>query len=425
MIKSLRKKFILVAFFSVFVLLTLILGIINIVNFEKVGNDADIITEMIRHNNGGFNNVDPNYPNGPMNGGPNNNQTVSMDAPPTPPNGMDGYGPDSPELTQSTRYFTVSFDLDNVATIVEFKISAVTEEEGVDWASSLIGKDVGWTKFYYRYRVWTDELNHITYVTIIDQSRELLPSYRVLITSIIGGIVGLILTLIVLIPISKKFVEPIEKRNREQRSFVASASLALKNPITSIDTSNKILELKNGDSEEIQTIDRSTSKLIEIARGLDDLTRYDNEEIIYKEFNLSNLAIEISERYKELYKEKAIEFVLNINENINYSGDFDAFGKLFNILLDNGLKYTLTTFKLELLKENERIIINTVNDALNLEDGDLDSALESFYRSDEVRNSGIDGVGLGLSVVKSIVDKHKGRIIVRGEAGNFILKIEL
>ena len=59
------------------------------------------------------------------------------------------------------------------------QISAVTEEEALSWARSLRGENKrGWTRGVYRYRVY--KTNHITYVTVIDQSRELLPCFRIL-----------------------------------------------------------------------------------------------------------------------------------------------------------------------------------------------------------------------------------------------------
>ena len=441
MIKKLRNKFILTAMLSVFILLLLILGTINFVNFHLVAADADQITMQIERGQGKLDGgrpegmMDPN--NGNFNNGDNTTDTTTTSSSDLGvnqqelagenggmPGGMNGYGPNSPELGGSTRYFTYSFDQDGVATSVAYQISAVSEEEALDWAEDLKDNSYGWTRIFYRYRVWIGEDGN-TYVTVIDQSRELLPSFRVLIASIIGGLVGLVIAFLALIPISKKVVDPIVEMNNKQNRFIMEASYALKNPITVIDTNRQIIEYQTGTTKETDAIGKEVLKLVNLSIGLDTLTSYEEKKIIYKEFDVSLLFNEIVASYEGLYKNNKIELNLDIEPNITYRSDSQALGKIFNILLDNSLKYSLTYTNFRLLKNQERLMIEIANDADDIKDGDLDSVFERFYRSEDVRASSVDGAGLGLSIVKEIVDNLGGRIMAKGENGNFIIKIEL
>ena len=104
---------------------------------------------------------------------------------------MGPMGPESPEMNASMRYFTYAFDSDGNAEQIAYQISAVTEEEAESWAESLADEKMGWTRGTYRYRVY--EHKDKTYVTVIDQGRELLPSFRILSICVCGEVLVLIL----------------------------------------------------------------------------------------------------------------------------------------------------------------------------------------------------------------------------------------
>ncbi len=412
MIKKLRKKFVITALLSIFGLLTAILVTINVINFSLVENDADGVIERIIEDGGQF--VD----NGGNPGGNNNDQRGNGGFQPT--------GPGSPEVSQTMRYFTIKFT-NGVASVEKLNVNAVNESEAISWAEELVNKKKGWTRTYYRYQVWESKTDsNVTYVTVLDQGRELAPSFRVLNVSVVGELVGLVITLITLIVVSKFFVSPLEKSNRKQERFINDASDALKNPITVLDTQAKILEA-DGQIEMAELMQKAVDDLKKLVLGLDSLLLYDsnkpNDNIT--EFNLTELATEVVTLYKNEFDKNNKELNVEIADSVMLTGDKIKITELLNIVLDNAIKYsdTKATFKLNL--ENERRTIVITNDCKNIQDGDLDSVFERFYRSDDVKESGIDGMGLSLSIAREIVKLHHGRIKALGEAGMFVLKIEL
>ena len=191
MVKKLRLKFIIYTIVAIFIFLTAILSTINIVNFVFVTNNADETTQMIAKENGKF---------APSDNNPNQ-----------PP-----FEPESPDLKNSLRFFTYRFDKDDNAVCIEYKIDSYRQEECEQWAKSLPHKEsTGWTKTYYRYRVYTK--NNMRYVTVVDQVRELKPTYNVLWASLIAGFASLAVVSVIVYFLSARLVRPIlENENKKK-----------------------------------------------------------------------------------------------------------------------------------------------------------------------------------------------------------------
>ncbi|MCR5112697.1 MAG: HAMP domain-containing histidine kinase [Acholeplasmatales bacterium] len=432
MINKLRKKFVITALLSIFGLLTVILVTINVINFTLVENDADGVIQMIIDSGGQFEGAggedfNQNNSSSTASGSTTNSLTAeSGDNGGDNGGGFQPTGPNSPEVTQTMRYFTIKFT-DGVASVEKLSISAVDEDEAIEWATDLVNNKKGWTRTYYRYQVWESKTeSNVKYVTVLDQGRELAPSYRVLNVSIVGELVGLAVTLVVLIVVSKFFVSPLEKSNRKQRRFINDASDALKNPITVLDTQAKILE-EDGQTEMAEIMTRAIDNLKKLVVGLDSLVLYDSEKAKgnISDFSLSELATEATSLAKSEFEKNNKSLEVLIEPNVDFTGDKNKIRELINIILDNANKYSVSkaSFKLSLVNDRKTIVLT--NDGNNIQDGDLDSVFERFHRSEDVKESGIDGMGLSLSIAREIVKMHQGRVKAYGENGMFVIKVEL
>ena len=408
MISKIRRKFSLFAILSVFIFLSLILLTINIVNFSLVASDADRITSNIQANGGHY--VSEHIPApGEDKGRP----------------GQDQMGPDSPEMKDSLRYFTVSFDENNEPKIVEYKINYFSKEEAIDLAKELKKQSTGWTQRVYRYRVWKSEDKITKYVTVIDQGRELTPTYNVLYTSLIGGGVGLAITIIGIYLASKFLVKPIEYTDNKQRRFIANASIALRTPISIISFDNATLAKENGNQEANKSIDHQLKKLLDLADDLNAFSLIASSKSDFGLINVSNVAKEIINRYLNAFSSNHKELITNIEDDISFNVDLGMMQKLLSEIIENCLKYSDSRVEVNISKENERLIMEFKNDCKGIPDGTLDRVFDRFYRLDYKDHSIYEGNGMGLAIVKDIVDKHKGRAIAKGENGYFVLKIEL
>lgn len=415
-----RKKFVWYAMLALFALLTVMLSIINGINFTMASNDADMITQTLCEKHGAFPENKPSKSPG---------STNTPDTPLEKKNNFTGtggsgrmgpMGPDSPEMNSSVRYFTYSFDENGNAKKVAFQISAVEEEEAVSWARSLLNEDTGWTRGTYRYRVYTE--NDKTYVTVIDQGRELLPSYRILIISICGEIVGLVLSFIVLRLVGKKLFKPLEEADGKQKKFIANIENEFKIPLTIINANTEIIEKENGSSDYTKSINRQVKKMIALVKDIGSLAIFEDKDITLTKVNLSSTLSALLDYSKTKFEEKDIKLNFDIDSDIIIDGEEEAIKKLLSELIKNSLKYSVSKSEFTLKKEKDRILITQTNDT-SLPSGSIDQIFDRFTILGNAENT--EAIGLGLSKVKDIAKAHNGRVSAKVSDGLFVLKIAL
>ncbi|MBQ7599540.1 MAG: HAMP domain-containing histidine kinase [Clostridia bacterium] len=411
-----EKKFLWYAVLAVFVLLAVILGVINIVNFTMAASDADELTQRIADQHGTLNIRTFDRPGG-------------MNAPGTP-GGDTGWGgrsdimgPDSPEMNNSLRFFTVAYSKGfETGELIEYRISAISESEALEMADSLKEGKTGWVKGIYRYRVYSDEGR--IFITVVDQGRELHPSYRILIISAIGGIAGVILSYLFLNMVRNKVFAPLKDADRKQKQFISSAEEEFKMPLTVISAQNEILEKEYGVNEQTASIRKQVAGMGRVIRKLSSLAIYEDNAGTKTEVDLSGLVNERIERKSREFVERGISVGKQIEENISFNCDADAMKKVFDELVTNAIKYSVTHFNVRMSKANERIAVIFSNDT-SLEDGIYDNAFDRFTTLKNAAAAEGHNDGLGLAYVRDIVRSHGGRCSARAEKGEFILTIAL
>ena len=434
-----RKRFVIFATLCVFVLLFVLLGIINGVNFTMASEDADQVTQMLKQQQGTFGN--PALPAPDLQGAappdfdPQGQTPPELDFqggdPPEfdPENMPDGFfpglmgpmGPNSPEMESSLRYFTFSFDEDGNAEKVALQISAVTEEEALAWARSLLKENkTGWTQGTYRYRVYKNDGKK--YVTVIDQGRELLPCFRILLISGIGLIVGMIASYIALMYIGKRLFKPLEEADRKQKRFIAEAEKEFKVPLTIINANTEIMERERGETEQTLSINRQVKKMIGLVKNLSTVGVFDEKELSLLRCDLSALAQAAGDAAKGQFVEKGCRLTILADKPVTVLGDSEAMNDLISELLDNALKFSSAWAELKVGQEDGHSVIIASNDT-SLPAGNLDQVFDRFTRLSNAE--GVPGAGLGLSHVKEIVQAHNGRVSAKAADGKFILRVIL
>lgn len=408
-----RKKFVWYAELAVFILLTVLLSVINVINFTMVSEDADRMTEMISNTSGNF--FKPEQEN--------SDNTSNTENVPRKKR-FDQMGPDSPEMRASLRFFTYSFpkkEKDGNPELVEFRMSALTQSEAYQLARSLYkGNSTGWTNLTYRYRVY--QKDDRIYVTVIDQSRELLPSYRILIISAIGEVLVLLISYLVLVQVGKSLFKQFDEADRKQKAFIANIEQDFKMPLTIISANTEVIERKNGPDEQTKAIDKQVRKMTKLVKDLGALAIFEEKDMTISNINLSDMLAEFIESQKNAFESKNIQLESDIAPDITLEGDEQAIKKVLSELAENSLKYSLSKASFTLKKQGDRIMIRQTNDT-DLPNGSIDQIFDRFTTLDNAKDK--NAVGLGLSYVKDIVKAHDGRVSAKVANGIFTLEAAL
>ena len=332
---------------------------------------------------------------------------------------MGPMGPDSPELNETMRYFTVAFDADGNGTLVSYRISAVTEEEALSWAESLKKETTGWTRMTYRYRVYSQ--NGQTLVTVVDQGRELLSAYRILLCSAIGLVVFTALSFLILRLVGRRLFAPLADADRKQKEFIAEAEQAFKLPLTVISAETEILERTHGPSEQTRSIHRQVRNMNSLVGRLGSLSLSEDEKLPQATFSLSELLEEMTERSEEIFSARGITLSREIEANISLDASPEVMERVIAELLENAEKYASSRAEVRLERQSERIRLTVSNDT-SLPDGAVDQCFDRFTT---LSNATADSTGLGLAVVRDVVRSMGGRVSARVENGCFFLRVDL
>ena len=428
-----RKRFVLFSILCVFLLLFVLLGIINGLNFTMASEDADRVTWMLAQQNGEFVNLPEagfQNPDSSIRKSQGGKQKVVIPPvqnpqdvlPGTVPSGFMGhFRTNSRDMEFSLRYFTYSFDQDGNAEQVAFQISAVTEDEALAWARSLQKEhETGWTRLSYRYRVYRNDGK--TYVTVIDQGRELLPSFRILLISAIGLFAGMIVSAVLLMYIGRRLFKPLEEADRKQKLFIAKAEKEFKVPLTIINADTEIMERESGETDQTLSINRQVKKMLGLVKNLSSMAVFEEKELTKLQCDLSALSQEIGDAMKDRFAGRNRILEVTSDPAVIIQGDSEAMSQLISELLENALKFSVSRARLKAGREKGRSEIIAINDT-TLPDGNYDQVFDRFTR---LENAGdLPGAGLGLSHVKEIVQAHNGRAYARVMNGEFILRISL
>lgn len=397
--KKARKKFVLYAMLSIFVLLTVLLSVINMIVFEMAAHDADDITMMLARGKGNF---------------------MTQERPAGEFGGRGPMGPTSPEMNKSIRYFTFAFDSDGSVETVAFQLSAMSEDEARELASSLTGGTCGWVKMTYRYRVWS--AGGKTFVTVIDQGRELLVAYRILIFSVAGEILGLAISFLFLMFIGKKLFSPLETADAKQKNFIAEAEAEFKVPLTVIGADIELIERDGGANERTSSVRRQVRKMTELVKNLGSLAIFDQNGEGREEVSLSKIMRSELDSAKAKFDEAGIILLADIGDDISIYGDKKALERVMRELVDNSLKFACKQASFSLTQQSGRIRLTQKN-GTTLQNGGADQVFDRFTTLENA--AGKIGHGLGLAYVKDAVKAHNGRATAKVDDGEFILEITL
>jgi signal transduction histidine kinase len=218
--------------------------------------------------------------------------------------------------------------------------------------------------------------------------------------------------------------ERLQTSEQKRSRFVSDASHELKTPLASIKLlADSILQYDMdldtvrefvGDiSDEAERLNRMTAKLLSLtkAEGLPG----GESEIIY----MSPTIHRVSRMLRPNAIQAKIAFRLELDDDspILILED-DLYQIVFN-LIENGIKYNLPggTLTVHLRREEDNAILEVSDSGMGIPEDAINHVFERFYRVDKARSRATGGSGLGLSIVRTIVQRNRGEISVSSQVG--------
>jgi len=219
-------------------------------------------------------------------------------------------------------------------------------------------------------------------------------------------------------------LDEVGKVSKRKSDFISSVSHELRTPLTSIKGYAAILlagklgavpdEIKN----RLEKINRHSDELVHMVNDLLDISRIESGKV---NMNLENvdlryIADKVADLLSEQMKTKSIEFNINIPDDCQRAlADRGQIERVFINLVGNALKFTPEKGKIGInARRSGRIIQVDISDnGFGIPEDAQGKLFQEFFRVENAINQEVKGTGLGLALVKHIVEAHQGRIWVK------------
>lgn len=201
-----------------------------------------------------------------------------------------------------------------------------------------------------------------------------------------------------------------------QKRFTNNAAHELRTPLAIMRTRLDVFQKRKNHSIDdydnlINSMRGQVIRLSDIVNSLLSLTNMEDINLSQK-IHLKNLIKTVSNEVYSLAESKNIS--INITgEDIILKGNYDLIYRVFYNLIENSIKYNLTNGNVDInIVEDETIKVIIKDTGLGIPDDMKEQVFEAFFTVNKSRSRDLGGAGIGLSIVKSIVEKHNGSILI-------------
>ena len=386
MIRKLNRKFILISAASIFAVMLLIFLVIGLLNLSSMNRSLDALTDTLSQGGGRF---------------PDSFEEFFRDS----------MGFVSPETRYSTRHYTVWFSADGESAYTDTEyIYAVDQDQAILYGQKALSKnrERGWIS-HYRYKCYATLTG--TAVVFVDASTNLSSLYQSLGIALSVLVASAVVILLLIVIFSKRVMKPIADSYEKQKQFITDAGHELKTPLTLILTNLDIAQQELGDNEWLDDIRTEGQRMTALVNQLVALSRMDEETPSEKTaVTFGELVIDTVSEFAPLLAQQGTQLRTSIDSSATCVGDEMLLRRLVSILMDNAAKYCDSQGTVTVTVQRQRHTIlqveNTYSAVAQLE---LDRLFDRFYRADKARTY-TGSFGIGLSMAKSITEKHQGQI---------------
>jgi PAS domain S-box-containing protein len=220
-----------------------------------------------------------------------------------------------------------------------------------------------------------------------------------------------------------------ETSSRLKSSFLANISHEIRTPLNSVvGFSNLLLSndlTREVKEEYIEHINHNSEKLLQIIGDIIDLSRLESSqiEITYEEASMNEIVNEVVNEARQQIKRNEKPIILNMKNHLGENSDLIFTDKIWlkrvlSHLMDNAVKFTLDgSVELSYYKENENLYFKIKDTGIGIKKENLGRIFEEFRQEIDGHHRPFEGLGIGLTLAKEVVERMGGKIYVVSEKG--------
>ena len=218
-----------------------------------------------------------------------------------------------------------------------------------------------------------------------------------------------------------EMLDTVEEVFIHEKQFSSDVSHELRTPITVIlaqsDYALQYSDTLEETKESLEVINRHAKRMTNLINQIMELSKLERQKEIEKEkINLSNIVLQLLEDYKPLLESKNLNLVYNVEKDLRIQGNKIMLERVFLNILMNAVKFTKTNIEVSLTREDKTAVLKIRDNGIGISEENKKFIWERFFQVNDSRNKEENkGSGLGLSMVKKIVDLHSATIDLESE----------
>lgn len=214
----------------------------------------------------------------------------------------------------------------------------------------------------------------------------------------------------------------LEKQDQLRKSLTADVAHELRTPLTTIQSHLEAFQdgIWEPTPDKLQVCHDQVLRLVRLISDLENLAAVENPmvQLMTEVVSLNEIVSESLNTVCSQFGQERLSADLISKSDVWITGDRSRLLQVFVNLISNAFKYTSSgSVHIEVLKENAEGVIIVSDTGMGISKDELPFIFERFYRGEKSRNRKTGGAGIGLAVVKAIVDAHAGSIHVESEMG--------
>lgn len=226
----------------------------------------------------------------------------------------------------------------------------------------------------------------------------------------------------------RRMTRKMKKEGKQIRfQFLSVLSHELKAPLNAIEGYLNIMQSKQLGND-IGAYDEMIERSLERIKGMRnlimdmlDLTRLESGKTVQKKelVVLNDIARNAIDTMRPYAIQKDVDVYLNASSRISFFADPDEMEIIFNNLISNAVKYNIQGGRVDCMirEENGSVIITVSDTGIGMKEDEIDKIFQDFYRIKNQQTRKISGSGLGLSILKKIVELYEGSVQVTSVPG--------